>query len=285
MRKFSRAAAIQDISGFGRCSLTVIIPVLSAMSVQVCPVPTAVLSAHTGFGKMTMNDLTGFMMPALNDYQKLGVEFDSIFSGFLASEEQIDGCLAFFKTYNNALKFVDPVMGDCGTTYHTYTEKMCGRMIELVREADIITPNLTEAAILLGEDYPLAPISAAQAKDWLKRLSDIGPERVVVTSVAFDDETVCNICYDRSGDRYFKTVVNVIPKQYSGSGDIFASVVLGSVLKGDSLEIAVGRAAAFTEAAIKYTYENSENDMDGILLEPCLKWFYENHTGFDYKQL
>lgn len=275
MEKCKRVAAIHDISGFGRCSLTVIMPILSAMSVQACPVPTAVFSAHTGFGKTEMRDLTDYIIPALDDYTRLGVNFDCIYSGFLASSEQIDHCLEFFDRYKNALKVVDPVMGDGGSPYHTYTKQMCDRMIELVRVADIITPNLTEAAILLSEPYPAAPIGKEVAKNWLRRLAEHGPDRVVITSVPFEDETLCNVCYEKSTDTFCKIDVHFVPKQYSGSGDIFASVIVGSLLNDEPLSVAVSRATSFSEYAIKTTYQNSMFDMDGILVEPCLKWFFE----------
>ena len=136
MRNIKKVAAIQDMSGLGRCSLTVIIPVLSAMGIQVCPVPTAVLSAHTGYGEFVMHDLTDFMVPVLEHYKKLKVDFDCIYSGFLASAEQIDHCLEFFRAFPDSLKLVDPVMGDDGRAYATYTKELCDRMSELVAVAD-----------------------------------------------------------------------------------------------------------------------------------------------------
>lgn len=137
-------AAIHDISGLGKCSLSVILPVLSAMGVQVCPVPTAVLSAHTGYGDFVMRDLTDFISDALEHYKKLGQHFDCVYSGFLASAEQIDHCLDFLSAYPQALKVVDPVMGDNGKPYRTFTDELCRKMSRLVKAADIITPNLTE---------------------------------------------------------------------------------------------------------------------------------------------
>ena len=280
-----KVAAIHDISGIGRCSLTVIIPVLSAMGVQVCPVPTAVLSAHTGYGEFVMRDLTDYISPALEHYKKLGTEFDCIYSGFLASSEQIDHCLEFFGSFPNALKVVDPVMGDNGKSYATYTLKMCGRMSELVAVADIITPNLTEAAILLGEKYPDAPLNTSQAKSWLVRLSELGPKIVVITSVPIASGGIATIGYDKNSNSFWKIINDYVPISYSGSGDMFASILIGGILKGDSLPIAMNRATSFTQMAIKTTYSYGTHWTDGIMLEPQLPWLTGYQELSDYTNL
>lgn len=267
-----KVLAIQDISGIGRCSLTVIIPVLSAMGVQVCPVPTAVLSAHTGYGEFVMRDLTDFMKPALDHYKKLDAKFDCIYSGFLASSEQIDHCLEFFSAYPNALKVVDPVMGDDGKAYSTYTKDMCSRMSELVAVADIITPNLTEAAILLGEKYPDAPLRNSEAKSWLVRLSKQGAKIVVITSAELCDGGMATIGYDKENNSFWKLKNDFVPAHYSGTGDMFASVLIGGILKGDSLPIAMNRATAFTELTVKTTYSYQTPWTDGLMLEGQLPW-------------
>ena len=183
MQGCKKVVSIQDISGLGRCSLTVVIPVLSAMGIQVCPVPTAVLSAHTGYSEFVMRDLTDFMKPALEHYKKMDMKFDCVYSGFLASSEQIDHCLEFFEAFPDALKVVDPVMGDGGKAYKTYTKELCSRMVELVKVADIITPNLTEAAILLCEEYPKAAILSAEIKSCLFWLSYLGAKIVFFSSL------------------------------------------------------------------------------------------------------
>lgn len=280
-----RVAAIHDISGVGRCSLTVIIPVLSAMGIQVCPVPTAVLSAHTGYGEFVMRDLTDYIAPALEHYKKMGTQFDCIYSGFLASSEQIDHCLEFFDSFPNALKVVDPVMGDNGKSYATYTPKMCDRMSELVAVADIITPNLTEAAILLGEKYPDAPLNTSQAKSWLVRLSELGPDIVVITSVPIASGGIATIGYDKNSNSFWKIINDYVPISYSGSGDMFASILIGGILKGDSLPIAMNRATSFTQMAIKTTYSYGTHWTDGIMLEPQLPWLTGYQELSDYTNL
>lgn len=280
-----RVAAIQDISGLGRCSLTVVIPVLSAMGVQVCPVPTAVLSAHTGYQDFVMRDLTDFMKPALEHYKKMNTHFDCIYSGFLASSEQIDHCLEFFSAYPNALKVVDPVMGDDGKAYATYTKELCSRMSELVAVADIITPNLTEAAILLGEEYPAAPMRNSEAKSWLVRLSKQGAKIVVITSVALGDGGIFTIGYDKEHNSFWKIKNDYVPAHYSGTGDMFASVLIGSVLKGDSLPIAMNRATAFTELNVKTTYSYQNHWTEGLMLETQLPWLTSYQELRDYTNL
>lgn len=280
-----KVAAIHDISGVGRCSLTVIIPVLSAMGVQVCPVPTAVLSAHTGYGEFVMRDLTDYIPQALDHYKRLGLSFDCIYSGFLASSEQIDHCLDFFASFPKALKVVDPVMGDNGKSYPTYTPELCSRMSELAAVADIITPNLTEAAILLGEEFPTGTLSAADMKSWLVRLSQQGPKIVVITSVPMTAGGICTVGYDSRRNSFWKISGEYVPISYSGSGDMFTSVLIGGILGGDSLPIAMNRAEAFTQSTIKTTYSYGTHWTDGIMFEPHLHRLHADRELNDYTLL
>ena len=285
MFECKKVAAINDISGIGRCSLTVIIPSLSAMGIQVCPVPTAVLSAHTGFDDFVFRDLTDYIKPALGHYNKMKYKFDCIYTGFLSSQEQVDYCLEFFESFKDALKVCDPVMGDDGKPYTTYTKTMCQRMIELVRMADVITPNLTEASILLGEEYQPAGMSTSTLKSWLVRLSEIGPKVVVITSVSLPGIGLCNVGYDKENSTFWKVPCDYVPAHYSGCGDMFSSVLVGGLLKGDSLPIAINRATAFTELAIKTTFSYSAKSSDGIMLESCLSWLINTQVFKDYETL
>lgn len=281
----AKVAAIHDLSGVGRCSLSVILPTLSAQGIQVCPVPTAILSAHTGgFGDVVLRDLTDYILPALEHYKRLEYKFDCVYSGFLASTEQIDHCLEFFEYYKNALKVVDPVMADHGKPYKTCTPELCSRMKELVAVADIITPNVTEAAILLGENPMQADVTMQQVKSYLVRLSELGPKIVVITSV-FSDGKTYNVGYDREHSKFWRIPYNMINANYPGTGDVFASVLTGSILRGDSLPIAMNRATAFLERAIKTTYSYSTDNRDGIMLESCLDFLISNPTLCDYEQM
>ncbi|RPF42271.1 pyridoxine kinase [Hydrogenoanaerobacterium saccharovorans] len=281
-----RVAAIHDLSGFGRCSLTVILPVLSAMGVQVCPVPTAVLSTHTGgFGEVEFRDLTDYTIPALEHYKRLDLEFECIYSGFLGSEAQIDHCLDFFAAYPNALSVVDPVMGDHGKPYKTYTATMQRRMIELAAVADIITPNLTEACILLGEPYIFEPLTQSLAKSMLVRLAEKGPRFVVITGVNMAVGTMSNIGYDKERTAFWCVDCDYVPVSYPGTGDIFASVLTGGFLSGDSLPIAMSRATQFVETAIKTTFSYGTEPREGVMLERTLHMLKESDFVSKYRIL
>ena len=284
-RRSAKVAAIHDLSGVGRCSLSVILPTMSAQGIQVCPVPTAILSAHTGgFGDVVLRDLTDYILPALEHYKRLEYKFDCVYSGFLASKDQIDHCLEFFEYYRDSLKVVDPVMADNGKLYKTYTPELCSRMGELAAIADIITPNITEAAMLLGENPNQPDITMQKAKSFLVRLSELGPKIVVITSV-FSDGKTYNVGYDREHSKFWKVPFNLISAHYPGTGDVFASVLTGSILRGDSLPIAMNRATAFLEIAIKTTYSYSTDTREGIMLESCLDFLIENPTLCDYEQM
>lgn len=279
-----RVAAIHDLSGFGRCSLAVILPVLSSMGIQCCPVPTAVLSTHTGgFDGVVIRDLTDYIAESLEQYKKLEIGFDAIYSGFLANTEQIDHCLEFFSHYKDSLKVVDTVMGDHGKTYRTCTPELCRRMRELVSVADVITPNLTEAAILLGENYP-AELTASKAKSWLARLCE-KVKIAVITGVPLADGKIANVGYDRENSGFWRVDWDYVPVSYPGTGDIFASVLTGGLLKGDSLPIAMDRATNFAQITIKTTYSYGLEPRNGVMFEPVLSWLSSNNTLSSFKKM
>jgi pyridoxine kinase len=267
--KSQRIAAIHDLSGFGRCSLSVIMPIISAMGIQVCPVPTAILSTHTGgFDDMVFRDMTDYVSRAYEHYKALDLEFDAVYSGFLASDKQIDSCLQFFRGYPAALKVVDPVMGDNGKPYKTYTPQLCARMSELTRIADIITPNLTEAAILLGEDYTPV-LTPALAENWLKRLCEHAGIAVITGAVI--NNQVCNIGLDRNtANGLIRCDYEHIPVHYPGTGDIFASVLTGAVVGGNDLQTAMNRATHFARKAVKVTYKAAGESRNGVMFEGLL---------------
>lgn len=282
----ARVAAIHDLSGFGRCSISVILPVLSAMGVQVCPVLTAVLSSHTGgLGDPVIRDLTDYIEPALRHYQSLGVEFEAVYTGFLGSGEQVDCCLEFFKAYPKALKIVDPVMGDNGRPYRTCTPELRRRMSELAAAADIITPNITEAAMLLEESYPAAPLTRSEAKSMLLRLSHMGPKRVVITGAELAQGGLASLGYDGENGSFWYVPCEYIPVHYPGCGDIYASVLLGAELSGASLPIAMARAAAFTELCVKTTYSYGSDPRYGVMLESVLGSLLKNEVTGAFRAL
>lgn len=268
-----RVAAIQDISCVGRCSLTVIMPILSVMGIQVCPLPTAVLSAHLGgFGKPIFCDFTEYMTAFFQHWRQADIDFDCIYSGFLASAQQMDIVEAFIHEFsqNRPLILVDPVMGDGGKLYATYTRDMQERMKRLVAKADIITPNYTEACFLLGEPYQEGVCDPKVMEEWLVRLSALGPRRVVITGVLYSPDQLLTIGYDRKHATFYRLLNELIPAKYPGTGDVFASVLAGSLLQGDPLPVAMERAASFVAAAIKVTLAAGTPPREGVLLEKLL---------------
>lgn len=269
MERQLRVAAIHDMSGFGRCALTVVIPVISAMGIQCIPVPTALLSTHTGgFEDFVFRDMTDFIEPCRAHYEALGVSFDAIYSGFLASAAQVKSCLDFFDTFDNALRIVDPVMGDQGERYKTYTDELVSGMTELVKRADIITPNLTEAAILLGEEYP-SVMTVEEGCDWVKRLCKMA-KAAVIKGIVLENGIQANISYDRETDELGIKKWENIPVFYPGTGDLFASVLTGRILKGDSLSAAVSAATDFARLAIINTIGNNQPTRNGVEFERLL---------------
>jgi pyridoxine kinase len=284
MQELKKAAAIHDLSGFGRCSLTVILPILSVMGVQACPVPTAVLPTHTGgFGTVQIKDLTDFIPAALQKYRELEISFDAVYSGFLASEKQICHCLGFFRNYPDSLKIVDPVMGDHGRIYSTYTPELCKRMSELAAVADIITPNVTEAAILLGEEYPRA-LERGEAKRWLLRLQKYAPAAVMTgVPLSEEDGVVANICADSGGVKLIKC--SYVPQNYPGTGDMFTAVLTGGLLKGEPLHTAVNRATIFVQTAIRATFERGTPPRNGVVFEEFLPMLTKEYDFLEYEKI
>lgn len=287
MANFTKSvAAIHDLSGFGRCSLSVISPILSVMGIQPVAVPTAVLSTHTGgFGEVVLEDLTDYIKKALEHYKKINLSFDCIYTGFLGSEEQINHCLSFIDSYKNSLVVVDPVMGDNGKAYKTYTKQMCNSVVKLVHKADLITPNKTEMYILLKKDYSPIPLTHQEIKSNLLKLSELGPSMVIVTGVELADMTISNVGYDRNTNTFWRVVCSYVPQNYPGTGDIFASIVVGSILDGDSLAIAMERATRFLELTIKTTYSYGSDPKEGVMLEKNLGWLTKSHSLKDYQNI
>ena len=199
IRPAKTVAAIHDLSGVGRCALTVVLPVLSAMGAQACPVPTAVLSAHTAFSGIAVHDLTDFLPAYLAHWQALGLRFDAVYAGYLASPRQAEIVADFLDAQARALKVLDPVMGDDGALYSGMPSSMPEKWRALCARADVVTPNMTEYALLTGEDYSLAPRTAAQAARMLDALLDMGAQSAVITSVPLKTGPA-NI-YMRKGDK------------------------------------------------------------------------------------
>lgn len=284
-----RVAAIQDISGFGRCSLTVIMPILSCMGIQVCPLPTAVLSTHSGgFNEMAFIDLTEGMKDYIKHWKSLNLSFDYIYTGFLGNEKQIDQVVDFckhFKKTGEECIVVDPVMGDNGKLYKTYNEVMQEKMRHLVEIADIITPNVTEAMFLLKKEYAMRSYKDEEIKEILKALAQMGPKVVIITGILDKSNKKANIAYDTKQDIFWKIPYQEIAVHYPGTGDVFTSVLIGALIQGDSLPIAIERASRFISLAIRTTYGYCADTREGIMLEKVLPALLNKEIEANYSIL
>lgn len=274
-----KVAAIHDLSCFGRCALTVIIPTLSALGAQPVPIPTALLSTHTGgFENMFFADLSREMDEISSHFSELGISFDAIYSGFLGSDAQIGRVSDFIDRFakKDAPILVDPVMGDDGALYSTYTKELGEGMRHLVQKADIITPNYTEACFLTGTEYrPTDKMSHDEivelANSLIKKLLRFGQKKIAVTGFESAD-SVLTLGVDSDG-----IFTDERPKHsasYPGTGDVFASVLLGSILNGESFKDSVHKACGFTAEVIEYTMQFPTPHREGVMLEPCLKHLF-----------
>ena len=269
-----RVAAIHDMSGYGRCSLTVAIPIISVMGIQVCPLPTAYLSTHTGgFTGYTFLDLTDEIKPISDHWASLNINFDAVYSGFLGSQEQIFLVRDFIERFrtDSSIAVVDPVMADNGKPYPTYTPEMCRDMVILADSADLLTPNFTEASILLGEDYENVPTEISGIENWVKRLSKDGKRSVIITGVSSCSTDIGAACYDSKTGKTSFVMTDLIEGEYHGTGDVFASVVTGSLLRGENLKKATRSAVDFVRDCAELACETGGQRRDGVDFEKLLK--------------
>ena len=266
-----KVAAIHDLSCYGRCSLAVILPVLSVMGVQCCPLPGTVLSTHTGgFGSVARTDLTGQVTGTLRHWEQLGLSFDGIYTGYMATTEQIRQAMEAVERLSGSRTqvVVDPVLGDHGRLYASMTEEMARAMGELCAQAQVITPNLTEAAILLG----LSPDALLDRRgvELAVELSGQGQRSVVVTGITPEPGYTGAVWFDHTTGTSGTTVAVRAPGEYPGTGDLFAAVLTGSLMMGESLERGVSRAAHFIARCASYTAALGTDAREGVLFEPLL---------------
>ena len=265
-----KIAVINDFSGFGRCSIAVALPLISHLGLQCCPLPTAIFSNHTGFSSYFFEDYTDSMAPYMAEWKKLGLEFEGILTGFLGSVRQIglvEDFLADFTTGRTTV-VIDPVMGDYGRPYATYTPELCREMKRLVRYADVLTPNLTEACILLDRPYR-ARFSEAELEDMAGRLCGQGPERVVFTGVD-RGSFLENYCYERGrGGTVIRT--RRVSPQRSGTGDVFSSIVAAGVVRGVPFAKSVRTAADFIKRCLVRSSELDIPTTDGVCFEEVIR--------------
>lgn len=266
-----RIAAVHDLSAYGRCSLTVIMPTLSAMGVQCCPLLTAYLSTHTGgFEGNTFLDLTEQIKLVAAHWRQLNLTFDGIYTGFMGSAAQITHTAEFIRTFQNpaCTVLIDPVMGDHGKPYRTYTPEMCRKMTELSALADIITPNRTEAAVLLGKEYAALRLDREEdCRRWAEELSAHGARSVVLKGVSLHPNWAGAVCFDRETGAVSYADAPRTPGEFHGTGDLFASVISGALARGWRLAEAAQLAAEFVSQC---TAAQGSPCRDGLEFEPLL---------------
>ena len=266
-----KIAMINDLSGYGRCSLTVAIPVISAMKVQCCPVPTSILSNHTGYPSCFFDDYTDRMPGYIEQWKKLGFSFDGIMTGFLGSREQIEIVTDFIRYFKreNTVVLVDPIMGDHGEAYATYTPQMCEEMKELVQYAGIVTPNVTEACLLTETVYS-ENFSRRALTDLSYKILLMGPRAVIITGIVRENR-ILNLVHEQGKEPVFLSTRRV-GHERPGTGDIFAAVVGASVVRGQTIEEACRKAGTFVKKCIQRSEELEIPIPDGVCFEECLSF-------------
>lgn len=269
-RYIPRVAAVHDMCGYGKCSLTVAIPVLSAGGCDVCPVPTSLFSAHTLYSVFTMHDTTEILPGYLDAWQKEDVDLDAVYSGFLGSPEQVAIIQRLYRDYGHALRVVDPVMGDGGKIYPTYTPELCAAMGVLADGADILTPNITEASILTGTDYPGQNISDETVQDIVSRLLCLGARHVVLKGVDRGDGKLRNFVAGEGLEDSCELEHDKLPFNLHGTGDLFASSLTAAVMAGRGLVEATRFAGEFVRECMEITRHQPEYQMRGVSFETRL---------------
>ncbi|KFF30877.1 pyridoxamine kinase [Bifidobacterium bombi] len=264
-----RVAAVHDMCGYGKCSLTAAIPILSAAGCDVCPVPTALFSAHTKFPVYTFHDTTDMLNDYLDTWKQIGVELDGIYSGFLGSATQVDLIKRLYDEYPTALRIVDPVMGDGGKMYPTYTQEMCDATGTLAAGADVLLPNLTEASLLTGRTYPGQNLTDVQVDDWLNALLDLGTKNVILKGIDRNDGALHNFVGRREDGKLVKDSLTheKLPYMIHGTGDAFASAVCGAVMAGEPLKDAVALAGEFVRHSMEHTVNQPDFENRGVSFE------------------
>ena len=274
MRDYTpRVAAIHDLSGLGRCSLTVALPVLSVMGCQCAPMPTAVLSSQTGgVTGYTFCDMTDQMEPIAAHWKAVDAKFDAIYTGFLGSEAQLSIVERFFDDFaqKDTLLLVDPVMGDDGAAYDTYGDGLIAGMRHLANRADIITPNFTEAAFLLGMPGDSLKTGKISPEEAVKSLSIEGRRSVVLTGYRSRAGYTGSLCLDAKTGTLSVTENPCLEVSFPGTGDLFASVLCGGLMQGKHLAESAALAENFVHAAIVHTHEQGLPRFHGVDFEPLL---------------
>ena len=268
--KQKKIAAINDLTGFGRCALTVSLPVISHMKLQCCPVPTSVFSNHAGYPEYFFDDYTQRLEQYLAMWKKLGLKFDGIMSGFLGSAEQIGVVEQFVREFRrqDTVVVIDPVMGDHGKIVGTYTEEMCREMRKLVSLADIITPNLTEGCKLTDTPYKGKGWKKSELCAMAQKLRKMGPEKIVITGIP-QGEYIANYLYQEEEEpALFRTFR--VGDERCGTGDLFASIIAADAVNGVSFKRSVKKASLFVKKCMLRSIEMDVEPKNGVCFEELL---------------
>lgn len=276
-----RIVTIQDISCVGKCSLTVALPIISAMRIETAVIPTAVLSTHTAFKNFTYRDLTGDLPKIAKHWKQEKFNFDGIYTGYLGSIEQIDILKEFFKQFKtpNNFIFIDPVMADNGKLYAGFDANFVKEMKKLCKMADIIVPNLTEASYMLEKEYK-ENYSEQEIKDILIELSNLGPKYVVLTGVSFKDNKLGVMSYNKETNEIFTYFKEKIPAKYHGTGDIFASTLVGAITNNNTLEEGLKIAVDYVWETINDTYKTNKKDAYGVNFETKIPYLINRISNY-----
>ncbi|EFV01009.1 phosphomethylpyrimidine kinase [Pseudoramibacter alactolyticus ATCC 23263] len=266
-----RVLTIQDISCFGKCSLTVALPVISAMGVETAVIPTAVLSTHTMFKNFTVKDLTDQIVPITEHWRAEGIGFDAVYTGYLGSFEQIEIVEKLFDDFadSDTLRFIDPVMADNGKLYPAFDEAYAARNAELCRHADFIVPNITEACFMTGTDYR-ETTDEAYIKNLLEKLGALGPKTAVLTGVSLSPGKTGVMGIDTVSGTFYTYQNDRIDATYHGTGDLFSSTCVGAMMNGIDWQTAMQIAADYTARTIAVTVANPANPWYGVDFETTI---------------
>lgn len=265
-----KIAVINDMSGFGRCSLTVSMPIISYMGIQCCPVPTSIFSNHTGFSEYFFDDYTDRLEDYISKWHHLGLKFEGITSGFLGSKKQIEMVIRFIEEFRSGRTkvIIDPVMGDHGKVYATYTDEMCKEMKRLVKYADIITPNLTECCRLTDTPYKESGWRKKELQVMAEKLFEQGPDKVVITGIP-QGEFIANYVMENGKEpRILRT--HKAGTERSGTGDVFASIIASDAVNGVAFDQSVKKASNFVKKCILKSVELDIPKTDGVCFEEIL---------------
>ena len=267
-----RIITVQDISCVGKCSLTVALPVISAMGVEACVLPTAVLSTHTAFKGFTFRDLTSDISKITEHWKQEKIGFDAIYTGYLGSFEQIKLMQELIKDFGGGgtRVIVDPCMADNGALYSGFTQDFAFAMAGLCSKADVIVPNLTEASYMLGIPYVAEGYTKEYIEDLLRKLSGLGARRIVLKGISFDEKKLGIASYDSENEKITWYFHEKMPQSFHGTGDIFASVLTGALVRGKTLDEACRLAADFVVEAIRATLSHKDYNWYGVDFESAI---------------